>query len=175
MLFNGGLIPTYLVVKQVGLLNTMWAIIIPGAISAYYIIIVRTFCQTTIPSSLEENAALDGANDFQILFKIVFPLSAPIIAVMALFNAVAIWNTYFQAILYINRHELWPLSVVLRSILVRAELMGSFDHTHIADNMFPPKTIQTATLIVSVIPVLAAYPFLQRYFVKGIMIGAIRG
>ena len=175
MLFGGGLIPSYLVVRAVGLMDTMWAIIIPGGLAAYSIIIVRTFFQTTIPTSLEETASIDGANDIQILAKVVLPLSAPIVAVMSLFAAVAIWNTYFQAILYLRTATKWPLPVILRSILVTPELFGVFDHTQIAENRIPTKSVQTATLMVSVLPIMLLYPVLQRYFVKGILIGAIKG
>ncbi len=175
MLFSGGLIPTYLVVHGIGLVDTIWAMIIPGAIGAYHVIIVRTFFQTTIPESLTESADLDGANDLQILTRIVMPLSTPIIAVMSLFIAVGIWNNFFQAIIYLRRNELYPLTVLLREIVILSSSLAFQSIGRESLIAAPPKSVQSATLIVSVIPILCAYPFVQRYFVRGIMIGAIKG
>jgi putative aldouronate transport system permease protein len=174
MLFSGGMIPTYLLVNALGITDTIWAMILPGAISAYHIIIVRTFFQSTIPESLTESAELDGANDLQTLTRIVAPLSTPIIAVMALFIGVGIWNNFFQALLYLRRAELLPLTVILREIIILAA--GEVFETFQAETGYiPPRSVQSATLVVSIVPMLCAYPFIQRYFVKGIMIGAIKG
>lgn len=173
MLFSGGLIPTYLLVNSLGIVDTIWAMIIPGAIGAYNVIIVRTFFQTTIPESLTESADLDGANDLQTMMRIVMPLSTPIIAVMALFIAVGIWNNYFQALIYIRRSSLKPLTVILREIIFLQS--GSFFETFSSYGSIPPQTVQSGTLVVSMVPILCAYPFIQRFFVKGIMVGAIKG
>jgi putative aldouronate transport system permease protein len=175
MLFNGGMVPTFLVVRGVGLLDTIWAMIIPGALGAYNVIIVRTFFQSTIHPSLEESAALDGANDVQVLFRIVVPLSTPIIAVMSLFIVVGIWNNYLQALLYLIDENLYPLTIILRDIVVQAEGEEFMGLQELYRVPVPTQSVQSATLIVSIIPVLAAYPFIQKYFVKGIMIGAIKG
>ena len=174
MLFSGGMIPTYLLVNGLKITDTIWAMVIPGAISAYHIIIVRTFFQSTIPETLTESAELDGANDLQTLTRIVAPLSAPIIAVMALFIGVGIWNNFFQALLYLRRAELLPLTVILREIIILAsgELFETFQSV---TGYIPPRSVQSATLVVSIVPMLCAYPFIQRYFVKGIMVGAIKG
>ena len=174
MLFSGGMIPTYLLVNGLGITDTIWAMVIPGALSAYHIIIVRTFFQTTIPETLTECAELDGANDMQTLVKIVAPLSTPIIAVMALFIGVGIWNNFFQALLYLRRAELLPLTVILREIIILASGL-MFETFQDETGYLPPRSVQSATLVVSIVPMLCAYPFIQRYFVKGIMIGAIKG
>ena len=175
LLFDGGIVPTFLVVKATGLLNTIWAMIIPSAISAFHLIVVRTFFQSTIPQELEDSASIDGANDLQVLFRIVLPLSAPIVAVMAVFVAVEIWNNYFQALIYLSDDTKWPLTVILRAIVVRTEVDSIMDTQQILEDRIPPKSIQAATLIVSVVPIMLLYPLLQRYFVKGIMIGAVKG
>lgn len=175
MLFSGGLVPYFLVVRALGLLNTLWVMVIPGALSAWNIIIVRTFFQHTIHPSLIESAQIDGANDLQILFRIVFPLSTPIIAVMSLFIAVGIWNDYFTPLIFITDDTKFPLTIILRDIVVMAlgkEFVGLREFGALP---IPSQSIQAATLVISMIPVLVAYPFIQKYFIKGIMIGAIKG
>lgn len=175
MLFSGGLVPYFLVVRALGLLNTLWVMVIPGALSAWNIVIVRTFFQSTIHPSLIESAQIDGANDLQILFKIVFPLSTPIIAVMSLFIAIGIWNDYFTPLIFITDDTKFPLTIILRDIVVMAlgkEFVGLREFGAMP---IPSQSIQAATLVISMIPVLIAYPFIQRYFIKGIMIGAIKG
>ena len=174
MLFSGGLVPYFLVVRALGLLNTLWAMVIPGALSAWNIIVVRTFFQSTIHPSLIESAQIDGANDFQILLRIVFPLSTPIIAVMSLFIAVGIWNDYFTPLIFITDDTKFPLTIILRDIVVMARV-SEFLGREFGAIPIPPQGLQAATLIISMIPVLIAYPFIQRYFIKGIMIGAIKG
>ena len=175
MLFAGGLIPAYLVVKQLHLLNTRWALIIPGALSAYSVIIARTFFQSTIPDELVDAAELDGCSDFGFLLRVVLPLSKPIIAVLALFSAVGQWNAYFDALLYIKSSSLYPLQLVLRNILLlntennTANLNEALKRQGIADLM------KYSLIVVSSLPVLIAYPFVQRYFVKGVMIGSLKG
>jgi len=174
MFFSGGLIPTFLLVNKIGLLDSRWALIIPAAMSTYNLIIMRTSFQG-IPASLEESAKLDGANDFTVLFRIVMPLSMPVIAVMILFYGVAHWNSWFSALIYIRSRDLFPLQLILREILITNNTDSMMTGVGGGDRMPIGETIKYATIIVSTIPVLCLYPFLQKYFVKGVMIGAIKG
>ncbi|MBZ4665626.1 carbohydrate ABC transporter permease [Mahella sp.] len=172
MLFGGGLIPTYLVIRSLGLINTLWALMIPSAMSVYNMIIMRTFF-SGIPDSLEESAKLDGANDITILFRIVLPLSMPVLATLGLFYAVGKWNMFFDALIYINDRSKYTLQVVLREILLMSQLTELIPER--ASALPPQLPLQMATTMVAVIPMLCLYPFLQRYFVQGVMIGAIKG
>lgn len=173
MVFHGGLIPTYLVVGNLGLLNTPWALIIPGAISTFNLIIMRTAFQQ-VPISLEESARMDGANDFTILFRVIIPLSMPVIAVMILWYTVGHWNSYFSALIYLRDRELYPLQLILREILVNNNTDSMMTGASTLDKIDVGETIKYATIIVSTLPILILYPFLQKYFVKGVMIGAIK-
>ncbi len=170
MFVNGGLIPMYLVVSQLKLLNTMWAIVLPTAISTYNMIVMRTSFQA-IPDSLVESAYLDGANDIQILAKIILPLSKPIMATMTLFYAVSHWNSYFSAMIYLNDQDKYPVQVIMRDIVIQGDMAqdmaGSLNV--VATNY------KYAVIIVSVIPILMVYPLLQKYFTKGVMVGAVKG
>jgi len=174
MFFSGGLIPTYLLVKNLGMADTRWALLIPNAISAYNLIIMRTSFEG-IPVSLEESAKLDGANDFTVLFKIILPLSMPVVAVMILFYGVNHWNSWFNAMIYLRDRSLFPLQLVLRGILISnsTEAMTAGATTG-ADIEQVGETVKYATIIVATVPILFVYPFLQKYFVKGVMIGAIK-
>ena len=174
MLFSGGMIPTFLLIRNLGWINTRWAIIIPPAISVYNMIILRTNFQA-IPDSLEESAKIDGANDFVILWRIVLPLSQAAIAVMVLYYGVAHWNSWFPAMIYLRRRELYPLQLILREILIANDVASMTAGSGAADRAPLGVTIQYATIIVSTLPILTIYPFLQKYFVKGVMIGAIKG
>lgn len=174
MFFNGGLIPTFLLVNDLGLLDSRWALILPVAMSAYNLIIMRT-AFLGIPASLEESAKLDGANDFTVLFRIVLPLSMPVVAVMILFYGVAHWNSWFNAMIYIRTRDLYPLQLILREILITNNTDSMMTGVGGGDKMPVGETIKYATVIVSTIPVLCLYPFLQKYFVKGVMIGAVKG
>ena len=176
LFFSGGMIPMYLTVKQFGLMDTMWALILPGAISTYNMIIIRTAFQS-IPESLIESAQLDGANDLVILWRIVVPLSKATLATMLLFYAVSHWNSYFDAMLYINKKELYPLQIMLRNMLIgglfneeTAIAGASADSFAVTD-----ATLRSAAIIVTTLPILIVYPFVQRYFVKGVMIGSVKG
>ncbi|WP_281890619.1 carbohydrate ABC transporter permease [Paenibacillus sp. YYML68] len=177
MFFNGGLIPTYLLVKELGMVNTIWAMIIPGAVSVYQLIIVRTFFQSTIPQEMLEAAMMDGCGNFKFFLRMVLPLSLPIIAVIVLFNAVAMWNSYFQALIYLNDVALHPLQIVLRKILIISEAqMDMIDvSADAAEEQKVAELIKYGMVVVSSLPVLILYPFLQRYFVKGVMIGSVKG
>lgn len=174
MLFSGGLIPTFLVVKSLGFYNKIWAIIIPGAISIWNLIVTRTFF-VNLPDSLEESATIDGANDIQVLLKIYLPLSMPIIATMTLFYAVGHWNNYFGPLIYLNDKRQYPLQIFLRSILIASSSEMSQYQMQAEDTAVVSTSIKYTVIMVTTIPILVVYPFLQKYFVKGIMIGAIKG
>ncbi len=174
MLFNGGLIPTYLLVKDLHMIDTRWALVIPNAISAWNLIIMRTSFQA-IPDSLEESARIDGANDFVILFKIILPLSTAVIAVMVLFYGVAHWNAWFNAAIYLRSRERYPLQLILREILIQNSTDSMMTGARADDRVPIGETIKYATIIVSTVPILAIYPLLQKYFMKGVMVGAIKG
>ena len=169
MFFSGGLIPTYILVKSLGMYNTRWALIIPNAIAVWNIFIMRTYFYT-IPDSMEESARIDGARDFTILFKIMAPLAMPVIAVNILFYAVRHWNSWFDALIYLRDRKLYPLQMFLREILLASNVY------EISDMIFDPisENVKYATIIVSILPILCLYPFIQRYFVSGMMIGAIK-
>ncbi|MGY3714679.1 carbohydrate ABC transporter permease [Sutcliffiella cohnii] len=173
MLFSGGMIPTYLVVRETGLLNSFWAYIIPTMISAFNLIIVKNFFQS-IPAELEESAKMDGASNIGILFKIVIPLSMPVIATIGLFHAVFHWNSFFDAVLYINDRSLYPLQVYLRELIQfdqsEINLRDNFEQQLLAN-----ESLKAAALISSTLPILIVYPFLQKYFVKGVMLGSVKG
>ncbi|GHH97899.1 carbohydrate ABC transporter permease [Neobacillus kokaensis] len=175
MFFGGGIIPSYLLVKELGMVNTIWSQVIPNAVSAFNIIIARTFFQTTIPKGLLEAAQVDGCSTTKFFLKIVLPLSVPIIAVIALFSAVAHWNSYFQALIYLRDENLFPLQIVLREILIMNEAQGDTmmlsSDSELKDYA---EIMKYGAIIVASIPVLVLYPFIQKYFVKGVMIGSIK-
>lgn len=174
MFFSGGMIPSFLVVKGLGLLDTFWALILPTAISTYNMIIMRTGF-AAIPDSLEESARIDGASRLSILFKIMFPLAKPTIAVITLYYAVAHWNAWFNAMIYLpSRTDLQPLQLVMRNILIQNETSDMTVGNGV-DTESISQTIKYAIIVVSTVPILMVYPFLQKYFVKGIMLGAVKG
>ena len=176
MIFSGGLIPTYIVVKELGMINTRWSLIIPQAIAAFLVIVARTFFQITIPEELSEAAALDGCSDLRFLFSVVLPLSKPIIAVLALMYAVGQWNAYFDAILYIKDSDLLPLQNVLRNILIlNTTTSGSVDAAQMLQRQQLADLLKYTLIVLGSLPVLIIYPFVQRYFVKGMLIGSIKG
>jgi len=174
MLFSGGLIPLYLLVMKLGFLNTIWALVLPAAISPFNMFIMRTYFQG-IPEEMYEAAIIDGANDLQILGRIVLPLAKPIMATLLLFYAVGHWNNYFDALIYLDEKSKFPIQLIMRGIVV----LGRFEQTNAidaaSDFMIIEKTLKYATIMVSTLPILAVYPFVQKYFVKGVMIGAIKG
>ncbi|WP_050183238.1 carbohydrate ABC transporter permease [Domibacillus robiginosus] len=171
MLFSGGMIPTYLVVKNLGLINSYWALILPVAISAFNLIIMRNFFQA-IPESLEESAKIDGYNDIMIFLKIILPLSMPSIATISLFYAVAYWNEYMNAILYLNDSAKWPIQILLRQIVIVSSGMQA--DTTAVDIVPPAQTVKMAVIAVATVPMLIVYPFLQKYFVKGAFVGSVK-
>ncbi|WP_255596432.1 carbohydrate ABC transporter permease [Paenibacillus sp. S150] len=172
MLFSGGMIPTFLVVKGVGLINSYWSLIFPVAINAFNMIIMRNFFQA-LPESLEESAKIDGSNDFGIFLRIMLPLALPSIATISLFYAVAYWNTYMNAILYINDSAKWPIQVLLRQIVIVSSGMQA-EGTSV-DIVPPAQTIKMAVIVIATVPMLAAYPFVQKHFTKGALLGAVKG
>ncbi|UVI27422.1 carbohydrate ABC transporter permease [Paenibacillus spongiae] len=173
MFFGGGLIPSFLLVKGLGMLNTIWAIVLPSAISAWNLIVMRTFFQS-IPDELIESAKIDGANDMYIFFRIVLPLSMAIVAVIGLFHAVGEWNSWFNAVIYLRNREMYPLQLFLREILIENRIDNVTLTTTDISAMQAKRIIKYAVIIVSTVPILLVYPFLQKYFVKGILIGSLK-
>lgn len=174
MLFNGGMIPTFLVVKELGLIDTYASLIVPSAINAFNLIIMRNFFQN-LPEGLEESARIDGCSDWGILLRIVIPLSMPAIATISLFYAVTYWNTYLQAILYLNDAAKWPVQIILRQIVILASGLAA-DTSGIDDYVRPPEqSVKMAVIVVSTLPILLVYPFLQKHFAKGALLGSIKG
>lgn len=173
MVFNGGLIPSFLLVNSLGMLDTPWALLLPGAVSSFNLIIMRTAFQA-VPVSLEESARIDGANDWTIMSRIIVPLSMPVIAVMILWYAVGHWNSYFSALIYLRDRELFPLQLVLREILISNSTDSMTTDAAASDRLDIGITIKYATIIISTLPILCLYPFLQKYFVHGVLIGALK-
>ena len=179
LLFGGGLIPTYLIIRSLGVLNTRWVMIIPNAVAVWNLIIARTFFQTTVPPDLLDASRMDGASNLRFFVSVVIPISPAIIAVLALFYGVGHWNAFFEALIYLKDPELYPLQLVLRSILIMnesaAEMMESSDPDTVAEQQRIIEVIKYGLIMVASVPVLLLYPFLQKYFVKGVMIGALKG
>ena len=177
MMFSGGLIPSYLLVKDLGMIDTVWAMLLPAALSVWNVIIMRTYFQTTIPEEILEASQLDGCSDLRFLLRIVLPLSGPILAVIALFYAVGHWNQYFNAMIYLKRAELYPLQLVLRDILVQNEvnidMLG--DAKTAAARQGLRELLKYSLIVVTSFPLLVVYPFVQKFFVKGVMIGSLKG
>ena len=177
MIFNGGMIPTYILVKNLGIMNTVWSLLIPGAMTVYNMIIARTFIRTNIPGELRDAARIDGCDDFHFFFEVVLPLSKAIIAVLTLWYAVGHWNSYMDAFLYLRDNKLYPLQIFLKDVLVSGEFS--------AEDMMDPETaialqnmkllLKYSLIVVSVVPVFFFYPFVQKYFVKGVTIGSVKG
>jgi putative aldouronate transport system permease protein len=173
MFFSGGLVPSYLLVKKLGLIDTRWAIVIPAGISTWNLIIMRTFFES-IPQSLHEAATIDGCSELRIMTRIFLPLSLPVLSVMVLFYAVAHWNSYFSALVYLNDQKLYPLQMHLRKILIQYNQNEMLQELTQGRDVVG-QSVRYATIIVSTVPILLIYPFLQKYFVKGVMVGAIKG
>ncbi|WP_020620001.1 carbohydrate ABC transporter permease [Paenibacillus daejeonensis] len=175
MLFSGGMIPTYLVVKELGMIDSYAAVILPGAISAFNLIVIKNFFQN-LPPGLEESARIDGCTELGVLWRIVLPLSKPIIATFGLFYAVGHWNNFFSALLYLNDHLKWPLQVVLREMVMLSQLavgdMSNMDPNFVRP---PDQAVKMAVIVVGTVPILMLYPFLQKHFAKGMLLGSIKG
>jgi putative aldouronate transport system permease protein len=174
MFFSGGLIPLYLLILKLGLMNTMWAVILPVAINPWYMFMLRTYFEGT-PQEIYDAANIDGASQFQILCQIALPLAKPVLATLLLFYAVDHWNSWFNALIFLDDKSKFPMQLILRSVV----LLGRFEQSHeVADevtSLIVPKTLKYATIMVSTLPILAVYPFVQKYFTKGITVGAIKG
>lgn len=178
MFFTGGLIPTYLTVQKLGMLDTLWAIVLPTAIGPWFFIIARTLFQTSIPEELHEAARIDGCDDFTAFLKIILPLSKSIIAVMVLFYGVNMWNSYFMPMLYLSKEADYPLQLVLRNLLIQNELSASMmtgDASSFVEQQRIADQIKYGAIIISTVPVLCVYPFVQKHFAKGMMIGSVKG
>jgi multiple sugar transport system permease protein/putative aldouronate transport system permease protein len=178
-IFSGGLIPTYLVVKDLGMLNTRWAMLLPVALSVWNLLIMRTYFQTTIPKELHDAAQLDGCDEFNYLVRVVLPLSGPIIAVIALFYAIGHWNSFFTALIYLNNKALWPLQLVLREVLVQNQIdpgmLAGIDPQQLALRQQLRELLKYSLIVVATGPLLMIYPFVQKHFVRGIMLGSVKG
>ncbi len=175
MLFNGGMIPTYLLVRDLGMLDTMWAILLPTAISVWNLIITRTYFQTSIPQEILESASIDGCNDFQFLIRMVIPLSVPILAVNVLLYAVGHWNSYFNEMIYLSTNTKFPLQLILRDILLNDQSAGTMDVTEQLERQKTQYLLQYSSMVVGTMPLMLLYPAVQKYFIKGIMVGAVKG
>ncbi len=178
MFFSGGMIPTYITIKNLGLINTVWAMLLPGAISATNLLIMRNFFMHSVPQEIIEAAYVDGCSNIGTLCRIVLPVSGSIIAVMVIFYFVGHWNAYFSAMIYLNNKKLYPLQVFLREILIQNQLgdmSGGADTVNQAEMTLLYEALKFAVITVAILPIMCVYPFLQRYFVKGVMIGSIKG
>lgn len=177
MFFSGGLIPLYLVVKQVGILNTRLAMILPGGVAVWNVILARTYFQSTIPSELLDSSKIDGCDDFKFIIKIILPLSKPIIAVLILYSAIGHWNSYFNAFIFLNKQELYPLQIILRNILIKNQntsgMMMNIEQRLMRERI--SQILKYSLIVVASVPVLIIYPMVQQYFIKGVMIGSIKG
>lgn len=176
MMFGGGLIPTYLVVRSLRLTDSIWAMVIPNAIATYNLLVMKNYFQSSIPIELQESASIDGCTDFRMLLSIILPLSVPIIAVMVLFYSVGHWNSFFNALIYLRKSKLYPLQIILREILLQNSLdMMAGDTFGMYEKVMKGEAMKYSVILISSLPVLILYPFVQKYFVKGIMVGAIKG
>lgn len=177
MFFSGGMIPTYLLIKDLGMLDTFWVMIIPSALSVWNMLIMKTFFQNSIPKEIQEAAFMDGCSNMNVLLRIVLPLSGPVLAVMVLFYAVGHWNSYFNALIYLSDRDKYPLQLFLREILVQGQMQEMVDISDdsLARSMMDAEAIKYAAVIITNLPMLILYPFLQKYFIKGVMIGAVKG
>ncbi|MEU5780874.1 carbohydrate ABC transporter permease [Micromonospora lupini] len=174
MFFTGGLIPNYVLVTSLGMKNTVWAIAVPNAINVFNLLVMKAFFES-LPTDLEEAAAVDGLNTYGILLRIVLPLSKAIVATMVLFYAVAFWNSWFAAFLYMDQQELWPVTVYLRNLIAGATGAENIGAIAEADEVQADATLKSVTIVLTTLPILLVYPFVQRYFVRGVMLGAVKG
>lgn len=174
LLFNGGIVPTYLVVRGLGLTNTIWSLIIPTLVSPFYMFIMRTYF-IGLPPEIEESAKVDGCGEIQTLYRIVLPLSMPILVTIGLFYGVIQWNSYFNAILYLSDRALYPIQVILRNMITTSSVSQELGSSVTTVQTLPPDTIRMATVVVATLPLLAIYPFIQKYFIKGMLVGSIKG
>ena len=177
MFFSGGLIPSYILITKLGIYNTVWAMLIPGAVILWNVIITRTYFSSSIPDSLPEAAFIDGCSNLKLLFRIILPLSKPVLAVMVLFYGVSHWNSFFSALIYLNNRKLFPLQLILREILVQNKFSEDMlvEEESILKRQLVAESIKYGLIIIASAPFIAIYPLIQKYFVKGIMVGSIKG
>jgi putative aldouronate transport system permease protein len=175
MIFSGGLIPTYMVVKGLDLIDTRWALLIPNAIWVWQVIIARSFFQTSIPEELLEASEIDGCSDLRFIWSVVLPLSKPIIAVLVLMYAVGQWNAYFDALIYLKSADLFPLQLILRSIIIQNNSGSNMDAIAMVEKQQLAELLKYSLIVVATLPVLIIYPFVQRYFVQGMLVGSVKG
>ena len=174
MFFNGGMIPAYLAINWLGMYNTIWAVVLPGALSAWNLIIMRSFF-AAFPAEIEESGQIDGLNDLGILWFLVIPTSTAVIATIGLFYAVGLWNAFFGPFIYLRDHTKYPLQIILRQIVLKGEAIDSEMIISGGKDIIAEDSIKYATIIVSILPIILVYPYLQKYFVKGVMIGSVKG
>lgn len=177
MIFNGGLIPTYLVMQKLNLVNNIWVLILPTLVNVYNMLIMKNYFES-LPDSIEESAKVDGASDFRILVQIILPLSKPVLATIALFFAVAHWNSYYNAMIYITRVDLKPLQLYLKELVASTKnTLEQAGYEPDIEGMYnsSPEAVQAASIIAATVPILVVYPFLQKYFVKGVLVGSVKG
>ena len=174
MWFSGGLIPTYLVIRDLGLIDSMWSQILPGLISPFYFVLMKTYF-SSIPQEMEESAKMDGANDIVVLVKLYLPLSIPSLVTIGLYYAVIKWNAWFHAMIYLNDSSKHPLQLFLRQILILSRMTEETDMVLKSSNDISPETLQYATIVIAILPMMIVYPFIQKYFEKGVMVGSIKG
>ena len=177
MLFSGGMIPSYLLVRNLHMLNSIWAMVLPGAVNVWNIIVMRTYFENTIPQELYEAAELDGCSSFGIFWRIVLPLSGSIVAVVALFFAVSLWNSYFSALIYLSDDKMYPLQIILRDILILndMEVSSGADIAMLEAQQGLANVLRYVLIVIATLPLLIVYPFVQKFFVKGVMIGSVKG
>ncbi|PYI55802.1 carbohydrate ABC transporter permease [Paenibacillus flagellatus] len=174
MLFSGGMIPTYLVVRSYGIMNTVWAMVLPGLISTWNLIVMRTFFQG-IPKEIEESGKMDGLSDYRLLWSIILPLSKPVLMTIGLFYAVAIWNNFFHALLYLREESLYPLQLVIRNIVVVGQIGDALTNNAYDKEGVMLEALKYAFIMVATLPILVVYPFIQKHFVNGVLIGSVKG
>ena len=175
MFFNGGMIPNYILIRNLRLFNTIGALILPGCVSAFNLILMKNFILVSVPESLEEAAKVDGANDLYILFRVVVPLIVPAIATMVIFSTVGYWNSYYSAMMYVSSRKLWPLTLVLRELVIEdTNSVSPVTQMLTNQNRSHPFTLKMAAIIITILPILVVYPFMQQYFVKGISLGSVK-
>lgn len=178
MFFNGGLISTYLLVQKLGMINSMWSVILPVAVGPWNLIVARSFFETTVPEELHEVACIDGCSEIRAFVSVILPVSKAIVAIMVLFYSVSHWNSYFNAMLYLTDEKLYPLQLVLRNLLIQTDMTAmsmTGDMTSLAQQQRIADQIKYGVIIISSVPVLVMYPFVQKYFAQGVTIGAIKG
>ena len=175
MFFSGGLIPTYLLVSNLQILDTMWAFILPGCLSVYNVVVIRTYITTAIPYDVQESAMMDGASGIGIFVRIILPLAKPILAIMALFYLVGYWNSYFNALIYMSSDEKYPLQMVLRAILIENDTQSMDPSQTTAEQAMMRESLKYSSIVVSTVPILFIYPFISKYFEKGLMVGSLKG